>query len=122
MWEIGAEAGVFQGLRCGRCNQGERAFMVRAAGRRFGLLLLISSFLAMSPVPGVAQSAPGTPEPLTADPLVARMVEKNAERASALESYEGRRSYSLNYVGFPTNLHADMTVSMVYKAPATKEF
>ena len=50
------------------------------------------------------------------------MVQKNEERANALESYEGRRSYSLNYVGFPTGLHADMTVSMVYKAPATKEF
>lgn len=97
--------------------------MIRAAGRYFRpFLLMFFTLAALSAGQGIAESAPALPEPLTADQLVARIAEKNEERANALESYQGRRSYSLNYVGFPTNLHADMTVTMTYKAPATKEF
>jgi hypothetical protein len=51
-----------------------------------------------------------------------KLVEKNAERADALQKYQGRRFYSLDYSGFPTSLHAEMVVDMVYDAPATKQF
>jgi hypothetical protein len=59
---------------------------------------------------------------LTASQVVARLVQKNAERANALERYQGRRSYRLDYVGFPENLHAEMIVDVSYKAPNSKEF
>ena len=51
-----------------------------------------------------------------------KLVEKNAERADALQKYQGRRFYSLDYTGFPTSLHAEMVVDMIYDAPATKQF
>jgi hypothetical protein len=59
---------------------------------------------------------------LSASQIVARLVQKNAERANALERYQGRRSYRLDYVGFPENLHAEMIVDVRYKAPDSKEF
>ena len=49
-------------------------------------------------------------------------MQKNAERTNALERYQGRRSYRLDYVGFPENLHAEMIVDVSYKAPDSKEF
>lgn len=96
--------------------------MIRDAGRHFSLILAVSGFFVLAMHQGRAESVPAPTERLTADQVVSRIVQKNEERANALESYQGRRSYSLNYVGFPTNLHADMTVTMTYKAPATKEF
>ncbi len=50
------------------------------------------------------------------------LVEKNTERADALQKYQGRRFYSLDYTGFPTSLHAEMIVDMSYDAPGTKQF
>jgi hypothetical protein len=51
-----------------------------------------------------------------------KLVEKNAERADALQKYQSRRFYSMDYTGFPTSLHAEMVVDMIYDAPATKQF
>jgi len=51
-----------------------------------------------------------------------KLVERNAERAEALQKYQSRRFYSLDYTGFPTSLHAEMVVDMIYDAPATKQF
>ena len=51
-----------------------------------------------------------------------KLVEKNAERADALQKYQGRRYYSLDYTGFPASFHAEMVVDMTYDAPATKQF
>jgi hypothetical protein len=96
--------------------------MMRSAGRHFRLFFLFSALLVAPFHQALAESAPALPQPLTADQVVTRIVEKNEERANALESYQGRRSYTLNYVCFPTSMHADMTVTMIYKAPATKEF
>jgi hypothetical protein len=104
-------------------EQGDGVFsMIRDSGRHFRLFFLFSAFVILPLNRGTAETAPALPERLTADQLVSRMVEKNEERANALESYQGRRSYSLNYVGFPAGLRAEMTVTMTYKAPATKEF
>ena len=50
------------------------------------------------------------------------LVERNAERADALQKYQGRRFYTLDYTGFPTSLHAEMVVDMKYDAPSTKQF
>ena len=51
-----------------------------------------------------------------------RLVAKNAERADALEKYQGRRVYSLVYTGFPKSFEGEMVVDMMYEAPATKQF
>ncbi len=54
--------------------------------------------------------------------IVDKLVEKNTERAEALQRYKNRRYYRLNYTGFPISLNAEMVVDMIYDAPATKEF
>src|SRR5450755_2912338 len=59
---------------------------------------------------------------LTLSQVVEKLVQKNAERAKALESYRGKRVYELEYKGFPKTLHAEMVVEMTYTAPGRKEF
>jgi len=54
--------------------------------------------------------------------VVDRLTEKNAERAKALERYTSRRTYQLDYAGFPSNMHAEMVVNMSYTAPATEDY
>ena len=51
-----------------------------------------------------------------------KLIEKNAQRADALQKYQGRRYYSLVYTGFPASFHAEMVVDMTYDAPTTKHF
>jgi hypothetical protein len=99
--------------------------MSSKAGTRISLrtslivsLLIVASLLTAGPRPAAAQQCCGQ---LTASEIVDRMVEKNAERAAALERYRGRRHYQIDYSGFP-KLHAEMVVEMTYTAPATKTF
>ncbi|HWF12558.1 MAG TPA: hypothetical protein VG272_02395 [Candidatus Acidoferrales bacterium] len=54
--------------------------------------------------------------------VVDKLVTKNLERADALQKYQGRRTYTLAYSGFPASLHAEMVVDMTFDAPATKQF
>jgi hypothetical protein len=96
-------------------------------GRRRFASLLFSFCVVLLLLPlnrGVAEAAKRTPgdSPLTVSQVVERLIEKTAERTDALERYQGKRSYALNYVGFPANLHAEMTVDMNYQAPDTKQF
>jgi hypothetical protein len=49
-------------------------------------------------------------------------MEKNQERAQTLQHYVGKRSYRLEYRGFPTSVEATMEVQVNFDAPATKRF
>jgi hypothetical protein len=49
-------------------------------------------------------------------------MEKNVERATALQHYVGKRSYRLEYHGFPASAEATMEVEVNYDAPASKHF
>jgi len=98
-------------------SKGKHCFRLPIAS----LLLLI----LVCPARGHAQSSipPAIIESrLNLSQVVDKLVEKNAERADALQKYQGRRFYSLDYTGFPTSLHAEMVVDMIYDAPATKQF
>jgi hypothetical protein len=88
------------------------------------LIAAIIAPIALLPNGASAQAPARIPaEPqLTLSQVVEKLVQKNAERAKALESYRGRRIYELDYRGFPTALRAEMTVDMTYNAPARKEF
>jgi hypothetical protein len=59
---------------------------------------------------------------LSADQVVQRLVEKNQERAAALQHYVGKRSYRLEYHGFPASTEATMDVEVNFDAPASKHF
>jgi hypothetical protein len=59
--------------------------------------------------------------PLTADQIVERMVERNEQRAQALESYRGTRTYNLEYHGLASK-SATLVVAMTYRRPNEKKF
>jgi hypothetical protein len=59
---------------------------------------------------------------LRTEEIVARMVERNLERARALGAYRGTRVYHLEYHGFPGSRDAEMVVEMKYRSPGTKDF
>ena len=83
------------------------------------LLLLVwpAGARAQSPIPqGIIEAR------LNLSQVIDNLIEKNTERADALQSYQSRRYYRLDYAGFPTSLHAEMVVDMIYDAPATKHF
>ncbi len=67
------------------------------------------------------QADPALPA-LTAGQVVQRLVEKNLERAAALQHYVGKRSYRLEYHGFPASTEATMDVEVNFDAPASKHF
>jgi hypothetical protein len=98
--------------------------MVVRGRRCFFLFAALIVPIAVTPVWMPAQTPAGIPaEPqLTLQQVVEKLVQKNAERAKALESYRGKRIYQLDYSGFPTTLRAEMIVEMTYNAPAKKEF
>jgi len=87
----------------------------------------IASVLLLALLGAQARAQVSNPQAVTESQLnlsqvVEKLVEKNAERAYALQKYQGRRYYRLDYTGFPTNLHAEMVVDMIYNAPVTKQF
>lgn len=91
---------------------------------RIGIALLFLPMLVF-PAGARAQSAvqPAAMESgLKLSDVLEKLVEKNMERADALQKYQGRRVYSLVYSGFPKSFEAEMVVDMTYDAPATKQF
>jgi outer membrane lipoprotein-sorting protein len=78
------------------------------------LILLLFRF------PVVAQQVTA-PVALTADEVIRRVVDKNEERAKALESYSGLRSYHLECHCL-SHKKADLVVRTDYQAPNKKEF
>ena len=59
---------------------------------------------------------------LSVEEIVARLNRNNEQRAAALRAYEGKRSYTLTYRGFPSNRDAEMEVMAHYEPPASKSF
>jgi hypothetical protein len=59
---------------------------------------------------------------LTADQVVERLLEKNKERSDCLQHYVGKRSYRLEYRGFPASADATMEVEVNFDAPGSKRF
>src|SRR5579859_2773884 len=59
--------------------------------------------------------------PRTAEQVVQKMVERNEQRALALESYRGTRTYHLEYHGLASK-SATLVVAMTYRRPDQKKF
>ena len=86
---------------------------------------LMTLFLLIWAATGLAQTGvlqTGLTVRPTLEQVVDNLIAKNAERGLALQSYQSRRFYRLDYTGFPTSLKAEMVVDMLYEAPATKTF
>ena len=82
------------------------------------LLIGLIQAAAAQPLDGSATAPAG----LSAEEVVTRLVQRNLERARALEAYQGTRIYRLEYHGFPGSRSAEMVVAVKYRTPGTKEF
>jgi hypothetical protein len=69
-----------------------------------------------------AGEGPSTLAPLTADAIVQKMMVANARRNERLRSFTGKRSYRVEYHGFPSGRDAEMQVEATYIAPDQKSF
>jgi outer membrane lipoprotein-sorting protein len=60
--------------------------------------------------------------PLPAEQVARKLQERNAQRAAALQQFNGTRVYRMQYRGFPSDRDAEMVVNVAYRAPNSKEF
>ena len=81
------------------------------------VLLLMVTWLRAS----AQQADTTTPANLTAEQVVHNLSEMNLSRAQALYAYQGTRTYRAEYHGLGAR-SAEMTVSVKYVSPGTKEF
>jgi hypothetical protein len=84
------------------------------------MLLLTAVTLVCAPA-AWPQAEPALPT-LSAEQVVQQLMEKNRDRAQGLQHYVGKRSYRLEYRGFPASAEATMEVEVNFDAPATKRF
>jgi hypothetical protein len=98
------------------------------AGSRAGVSLLLAwslSVVCQTPLQG--QDSGGSPHSaqnasLPAEQIAKRLQARNAERAAALDQFNGTRIYRMQYRGFPSDRDAEMVVNMTFHAPNSKEF
>ena len=82
---------------------------------RLSLLAIFLLLILAWPAGARAQSTSSSPiidSRLGLPQVLDKLVQKNTERADALQKYQGRRFYSLDYKGFPASFHAEMVVDM----------
>ena len=97
-----------------------RPLLRRGAGAMVPVTLSIAMLLLCAPA-ACPQNEAALPA-LDADQVVQRLLEKNKERAQGLQHYSGKRSYRLEYRGFPTSAEATMEVEVNFDAPASKRW
>jgi hypothetical protein len=93
------------------------------AKRRLALCetyVIFASYLASAAL-GQASVAIAAPQ-LSGEEVVARMVQRNQQRADALRGFQGTRTYRLTYQGFPMRREAEMVTTIIYRAPDSKQF
>ena len=88
---------------------------------QIGVALSIGLMLCQSAIAESPEKPPSRGQ-LSSEEVVANLVRKNLERASALHAYQGTRVYHLDYRGFPGSRSAEITVDVKYQAPDTKQF
>jgi hypothetical protein len=62
------------------------------------------------------------PPGLNLNQVLTNLEERNAQRAAALEQFEGKRVYRMQYRGLFKNQDAEMVVKVRFQAPNSKEF
>jgi len=90
-------------------------------------MLAIAATLVTAPYFASAQQNAAvqiTPQsaPLRLEQVVTNLEQRNAQRAAALEQFEGKRIYRMEYRGFPGDKDAEMIVKVSFHAPNSKEF
>lgn len=96
---------------------------MRVAGAVLALSLVSTGFAAFAQEGLKLLSAtPDQSANLTLDQVLTNLEQRNAQRAAALERFEGTRVYRMEYRGFPGNRDAEMTVKVSFQAPNSKQF
>jgi hypothetical protein len=67
-------------------------------------------------------TAPAQGQSLSLDQILTNLEQRNAQRAAALEQFEGTRVYRMEYHGFPGDRDAEMVVKVNFQAPSSKQF
>ena len=93
---------------------------------RFVRTIPIAVFLCAVPCIIAQQAAelttPAQGHNLSLDQILNNLEQRNAQRAAALEQFEGTRVYRMEYHGFPSDRDAEMVVKVNFRAPSTKQF
>jgi hypothetical protein len=101
------------------CRGRQNQISLRWTGPNSGYCMMLLATLACAP------AWPQAPEPvpvLSSEQVVQHLMEKNQERAAALQHYIGKRTYRLEYHGFPGAAEATMEVEVNFDAPSSKHF
>lgn len=72
--------------------------------------------------PSSSSVAPPAAPAIPLEQIVKNLQERNAQRAAALDEFEGTRVYRMQYRGFPSDRDAEMVVNVTYHAPNSKQF
>ena len=90
---------------------------------------LLAIVLSLAAIPYVASAqqiaaaeTSAQPHSLSLEQVVANLEQRNAQRAAALEEFEGKRIYRMEYRGFPSDKDAEMVVKVTFRAPNSKDF
>ena len=86
------------------------------------LILLVSVFPGATAQRTAEKVAPVQNVRLSLDQIVTNLEERNAERAAALQQFQGKRVYRMEYRGFPSDRDAEMVVKVSFHAPNSKDF
>jgi hypothetical protein len=85
------------------------------------LMILAWATIVSSLVPVCLGEGPSASEP-SADLIVHKMMAANAQRSELLHAFTGKRSYRVEYRGFPGGREAEMQVEATYVSPDQKSF
>lgn len=86
------------------------------------VLSLVSVPCAVCALPNTELGDSTQPPPLSLEQILSNLEQRNAQRAAALEQFEGKRTYRMQYRGFPSDRDAEMVVKVNFRAPSTKQF
>jgi hypothetical protein len=105
-------------------NRQATSAVVSASCKSMSVVGLVLVLLATSPQARSQQPIPAAAvqAPLTTEQVVQNLRRMNLVRAEALHSYEGERSYHVEYRGFPGNRSAAMNVKATFVSPNAKHF
>ena len=107
-------SGFEEGVTVGRLRG------MRMAAAQIVLVILTIHLAAAQPDGEGSVSPPSAT--LSLDQVVANLEQRNAQRAAALEQFEGTRIYRMEYRGFPSNRDAEMVVRVSFQAPNSEQF
>ena len=62
----------------------------------------------------VGPTIPAEGQSLSLDQILSNLEQRNAQRAAALEQFEGTRVYRMEYRGFPSDRNAEMVVKVSF--------